>query len=84
MLATCFNLFMLSPTDKCQGICMHHFRMSTTTTRTLVTNNIQSSETPNTTQNSETTVVMKEEPGKLIDYFNNELFTTADQYCCKF
>ena len=59
---------MLSPTDECQGICMHHYPTSAaTTTTTLTTNNRQNSETPNTTQN-----VQKEEPGKLIDYFNNE------------
>lgn len=67
MLATRINLFILSPTDECQGICMHHYPTSTTTTTTLTTNNMQNSETPNTIQNSETPVTIKEKPGKLID-----------------
>ena len=79
MLATCINLFMLSPTDKCQGICMHHYPMSTTTT--LTTNSVQNSEMPNTTQNSETPVMTTEEPGKLIDYFNNEQVVSFHTNC---
>ncbi|XP_044176027.1 uncharacterized protein LOC114975098 [Acropora millepora] len=48
-------------TDKCQGICMHHYPTSATTT-TTVTTNMQNSETPKTKQNSETTVTMKTKP----------------------
>lgn len=71
MLFTLVNLFILSPTDECQGLCLHNYPKSATTTTTFITNTIQNSETPNTIKNSETPVITKEKPGKLIDYLMN-------------
>lgn len=58
MLVTIINLFILSPTDECKGLCVHHYPVSATTTTTLITNTIQ---------NSETSVITKGKAGRLID-----------------
>ena len=59
---------------------MHHYPASATTTTTLITNNIQNSETPNTIQNGETPVITKEKPGK-IDYLINEWVLSFHTKC---
>ncbi|KAK2551262.1 hypothetical protein P5673_027851 [Acropora cervicornis] len=45
------------PTDKCQGICMHHYPESTSTTRPPATNTLRSSSTTSNTENQLTEAV---------------------------